>query len=498
MFDSGAFALTHSRLTALGLGLVSAVALPPIHALPVLWLAFPGLVFLLRRQRSWVAAGVIGFCFGLGHHIAGLYWITEAILIEATTFGWLVPLGVPLLAALLALFIVVPCVIAHFAAPTGRSLVLAGAWVLAELARQMVLSGFPWNPLGSVWAMPGLAGDAMIQPASWVGVHGLTLATLMVSFAPLVGRRGMVMAGVTLAVWGGFGLARLAPNPMASQPISIVLVQGNIAQDGKWERERALRNFNRYLDLTRDGVAEARGARTVTIWPETASPFLIDRDPDARAAVVAAAGGPAFIGSLRFDAARRPYNSLMALDIPGSIGAVYDKWHLVPFGEYQPGWFPLPIAFVSGEGFGRGSGPQTWRLPGIPAVGPLICYEAIFPGEGVAADRPEWLINVTNDAWFGNSTGPRQHLAAARMRAVEEGLPLMRAANTGISAGFDAYGRELGRLGMNQAGSLVLVLPGALAPTPAARGRLLIPLGLALGSLATGLIISRWRNHGQF
>ena len=490
----------HARpaLAALVLGLLSAAALPPLHVLPVLWLSLPGLLALLNRAAGWRGVAWVAFCFGVGHHIAGLYWITEAILIEAGTFWWLVPLGVPMLAAVLALFIVVPCLLARLAPENGRFWVLAGLWVAFDIARQFVLSGFPWNPLGSVWAMPGLAGDVMLQPAAVMGVHGLSLLTLLTGFAPLAGRRGMIAACTLLVVWAGWGALRLGSNPAPSTPLTVVLVQGNIAQEGKWERERALRNFKRFLDLTRAGVDTAGNGKTLVVWPETASPFLIDRDADARAAVADAAGGAAFIGTIRFDAANRPYNSLVAVDGPGPVAAIYDKWHLVPFGEYQPGWFPLPIAFVSGDGFGRGTGPQTWRLPGIPAVGPLICYEAIFPAEGVAADRPEWLVNVTNDAWFGNSTGPRQHLAAARLRAVEEGLPLMRVANTGISAGFDGYGRELGRIGMNQAGSIALPLPGALAPTVASRFGLWLPGALALLCIAGGLIIGRQRNTGSF
>src|SRR5262249_31572203 len=156
--------------------------------------------------------------------------------------------------------------------------------------------------------------------------------------------------------------------------------------------------------------------------------------------------------------------------------AIYDKWHLVPFGEYQPSWMPLPIQVVPGGGFASGPGPRTLHAPGIPPAGALICYEAIFPGQVVdETDRPDWMVNVTNDAWFGNSTGPRQHLAAARVRAVEEGLPLLRAANTGITAAFDAFGREQGRIGMGQSGTLLVNLPGKLTPTPFARAGLVIP-----------------------
>ncbi len=481
-------------------GLLSAAALPPVHLIPVLAICFPALLILIDTRPTWRGAAATGFWFGLGHHIAGLYWITEAILIEAGRFWWLVPIGVPMLAAVLALFIVVPCALARLVPPSGRGWMLAGGWVALDMARQFVLSGFPWNPLGSVWAMPGWAGDVMLQPAAWMGVHGMTLITLLIALTPAFGRRAMALGAAGLLLWAGLGAARLAPNPAASRAVQVVLVQGNIAQEGKWERERALRHFEQFLDLTRQGAAAAHTANptalVVPVWPETASPFLVDRDPDARAMIAKATDGIALVGALRFDAQRRPFNSLMAIDGPGPVAAVYDKWHLVPFGEYQPDWFPLPIAFVSGDGFGRGTGPLTWRIPGLPAVGLLICYEAIFPAEVVAADRPEWLVNVTNDAWFGNSAGPRQHLAAARMRAVEEGLPMMRAANTGISAGFDGYGRELGRLGMNTTGTLAIALPGALAATPFARFGLLIPGLLAGVAVSCGLFISRQRRFG--
>ncbi len=481
-------------LSAFVLGLLSAAALPPLHLIPVLFLSLPGLLALISARATWRGAAMMGLWFGTGHHIGGLYWITEAILIEATTFWWLVPTGVPVLAAVLAVFIAVPCAVTRLAPAPARPFVLAGGWVLADIARQFVLSGFPWNPLGSIWTVPGSAGDAMIQPAAWISVHGLTLLTLLLALIPLRA------AAVLLAAWISFGALRLGPNPAPATPITIALIQGNIAQEGKWERAKAVRIFDHYLALTRAARRDHPDGILLPIWPETAVPFLVDADPDARAAIAEAAGGPAVVGALRFDAARRPYNALVALDGPTpdnvspAVTAIYDKWHLVPFGEYQPGWFPLPIAFVSGDGFGRGQGPLTWHLKGIPPVGPLICYESIFPGQIVAPDRPDWLVIVTNDAWFGDSAGPRQHLAAARLRAVEEGLPLMRAANTGISAGFDPFGRELGRIGMNRAASIALALPGKLPPTPFARGGLLIPLLLAGATFAAGLFIARQRH----
>jgi apolipoprotein N-acyltransferase len=299
----------------------------------------------------------------------------------------------------------------------------------------------------------------------------------------------MAAGAAALLIWVGAGLARLhVATPSPPPGLNVVLVQGNIPEGHKWDRAFVRDSFERYLALTRTGMARA-GRPAVVIWPETASPFLLEQDAEARAAIAAAAQATALIGSVRFDVARRPYNSLMALPGAGPPVAIYDKWHLVPFGEYQPGWFVLPIQIVPGGGFAAGPGPLTLHVPGLPPFGALICYEVIFPGQVAdKADRPDWLVNVTNDAWFGNSAGPRQHLAAARLRAVEEGLPLLRAANTGITAGFDAQGRELGRLGMGTEGVLVLALPGRLPPTPIARFGLAVPLLLAALVLLAGAV----------
>ncbi len=474
-------------LAAFVLGALSAAALPPFHIIPMLLVSVPGLLILLDAARSPAVAARRGWWFGLGHHVLGLYWVTEAILYEAARFWWLVPLAVPALAASLALFIAAACFMARLARPGWpRVLALAGAWVLADLARQFVLTGFPWNPWGSVWAMPGSIGDIFIQPAAWISVHGLTLATLLLAATPILGWRWRAAGAGLLVAWAAFGLIRLQQT-VPSLPLTVVLVQGNVAQGQKWNQDLAVRIFRDYLDLS----TEARAAPpAVMIWPETAFPGLLDVDEPARRAIDQATGGvPALIGSIRFDAERRPRNSLFVVLAGGATAGVYDKWHLVPFGEYIPDWLPLPIMVMPGNGFAPGPGPRTLQVPGLPPFGPLICYEAIFPGQIVDRDnRPAWLVNITNDAWFGNSTGPRQHLAAARMRAVEEGLALLRAANTGISAAFDAHGHELARIGMQTAGTLAVALPGALPATLFARFGLWLPAIAGLVALGAGLM----------
>ncbi len=483
-------------LAALGLGALAAAALPPIHAIPALLISVPGLLVLLDSARTPAVAARRGWWFGFGHHLLGLYWVTEAILFEAARFWWLIPLAVPALAAVLALFIAAACLAARLA-PAGwrRAVALAGAWVLADLARQFAFTGFPWNPWGSVWEIPGLVGDVFIQPAAWIGVHGLTLATVLLAATPILGWRWRAAGAVLLVAWGTFGLARLRESMPSPSPLSVVLVQGNVAQGQKWNQDLAVRIFRRYLELT--AAAQTAGP-SVTIWPETAFPGLLAVDEAARQAIERATGeGPALVGSVRFDARQRPRNSLFAVLAGGAIGGVYDKWHLVPFGETIPDWLPLPIMVIPGNGFAPGPGPRTLHVPGLPPFGPLICYEAIFSGEVVdRSDRPAWLVNVTTDAWFGNSTGPRQHLAAARMRAVEEGLPLLRAANTGISAAFDARGHEIGRIGMQTTGTLVVGLPGALPETLFARYGLWLPVMSGSVALAVGLMARRVAAHG--
>ena len=509
-------------LTALGLGALSAAALPPVCAIPVLLLAIPGLLALIDGATGLGAIGLgtaarRGWWFGYGHNLLGLYWITEAILVEAARFWWLVPLAVPALAAVMALFIAVPAALASLARPGWpRALALAGGWVLADLARQFIATGFPWNPWGSVWEMPGLPGDVMIQPAAWIGAPGLTFVTVLLSAVPALGWRWRIAGVAVLVGWIAVGVVRLSA-PLPSPPgLKVVLVQGNVAEGQKWDRVLAARIFEHYLDLTREGIAQAGGDPAVVVWPESASPYLLQTYPEVRAAIAQAAkGAPALVGSVRFDQSDRPRNSLFVVLPDGTLDGVYDKWHLVPFGEYQPSWFPLPIQIVPGGGFQFGPGPRTLHVPGqilgqapgqvrvLPAVGPLICYEAIFPAQVVdETDRPAWMVNITNDAWFGNSTGPRQHLAAARLRAVEEGLPLMRAANTGISAAFDPRGHELTRLGMQRSGVLVVDLPPALPSTLFARFGLPIPgligvLALGLGLLIPGGVVFRTGTPGS-
>ncbi|MBD0273848.1 MAG: apolipoprotein N-acyltransferase, partial [Acetobacteraceae bacterium] len=272
-------------------------------------------------------------------------------------------------------------------------------------------------------------------------------------------------------------------------------------QQVKWREDQRLAIFQRYLDMTEEAKARAAaeapaGATVVAVWPETASPFLLAQDPDAKRLIADALppGGVLLAGTVRGEwgedrILRRVFNSLVALDDRGEVVALADKFHLVPFGEYMPLSGLIPIRMVvGGMDFSAGPGPTRLSVPGVPAFGALICYEVIFPGAVAPSPRPAWLLNITNDAWFGFSSGPWQHLAAARMRAAEEGLPLVRAAQTGISAVFDAHGRRLAFLPLGTAGTLDAELPDALPPTLFNRFGPLIPATLAGMCLLASLV----------
>lgn len=488
-------------VTAAGLGAFAALALPPVHAVPVLLVAIPGLLAMLGAAPGWRRAFWVGFAWGWGFFAAGLYWITHAVLTEVERFWWLVPIAVPALALPLAVFVAGPAALAWRArAGWPRVLAFAGAWVLFELLRGWVFTGFPWNLMGTVWAF----GALPVQAAAWIGVHGMSLATVLLAATPLLGRRAMLGAAAALAGFAAFGLVRLWPAEPAPEPVGILIVQGNVAQELKWREEQRIPILRRYIEATREAALAAlrelpEGHGLVVIWPETAVPFLLADDPEVRQLVAGALPQRAMLlsGTVRAEfgpdrRVRQVFNSLVAIDPAGDVRGVTDKVTLVPFGEYMPFAGLLPIRVVQGGmDFSAGDSLRSVRAGWVPPFGALICYEVIFPASVVPDERPAWLVNVTNDAWFGISTGPWQHLAAARLRAVEEGLPLARAAQTGVSAVFDARGREVARTGLGETGALMAPLPAAREPTLFAR------LGLVLPGLLAVIcfILGWWGRH---
>ena len=492
------------RAGAFVLGALAVLALPPFHAVPVLAVSFTGLAWLVfgpGRPRAafagspvW-AAFAAGWWFGAGFFAAGLYWLANALLMDAARFGWMVPFAIGGLAAGLGLFPAGACALARVApigaqtkeSPVLRILWLALAFVALEWLRGVVLTGFPWNLIGTVWTF----SSVMIQPAAWTGVHGLSFATvLLAAFPAALGwresrdRAGIVVAGVVLgglAVWFAAGWARLgALGPEAAGDVAGVrlrLVQPAIPQNLKWSPDARAGHVVKQVEMSRAPSATSP-APTHVIWAETAIPFYLEREANLRAFIAAAVpeGGALIAGAPRASEPGanpfRVWNSLHVLAASGAIVATYDKAHLVPFGEYVPlrAWVPSSIAKITyGEvDFSSGPGPVALPIPGAPPASPLICYEAIFEGRVVPSQgpRPGWLLNLTNDAWYGISPGPYQHFAAARLRAVEEGLPLVRVANNGISAIVDSVGRVRAELALGREGIVDGPLPVALAPPP--------------------------------
>lgn len=512
---SGVAALKGWRrwLAAAGLGALAAGAMPPVSATPVLLIAFPGLVWLLDGARGAGGAARDGWWFGFGFLVAGLYWIANALLVDAARFGWLVPFAVLVVPAGLAVFVAAGTAFAKLFWARGavRVLALAVSWTAAELLRGHVLTGFPWNLVGYTWSW----SDAMLQGASLVGAYGLSLATVAVAASPAapwepgrgpVGRSAWsapVAAAVLVAVAGAWGAARLGGASDEAHPgVMLRVVQANITRTQKWDPALREENLRRHLALS-----EQPGHQAVThiVWPETAVPFLLSIEPEiaARLGAVVPPGGLLLAGTLRTELGEdgriaNIWNSVQAVDASGALVAAYDKAHLVPFGEYVPLRGMLSALGLGGMlpgalDYSAGPGARTLALSGLPRVSPLVCYEAIFPGAVVpSGDRPDWMLNLTNDGWYGRSAGPYQHFAMARVRAVEEGLPLVRAANTGISAVVDAWGRIRARLDLGETAVLDSPLPVAAPPTLYARYGLAIPLGLwVVCALVLGAI--RWR-----
>lgn len=492
-------------------GAATAAAFPPVGLIPAVF-AVAVLAWAVRVAATDRAAALAGWLWGFGFHVAGLYWIANALLVDGARHGWLIPFAVAGLPAVLGLFTATAAWCARRLAPSGVAfwLALVGCLSAAEWLRGHVLTGFPWNLPAYVWdPVP-----AMLQPAALIGAYGLTLVTLLAAAVPALwldpaaGRRGRILAtagcGLLLCGLASWGWARL---PDAAAPVVdgvvVRVVQGNVEQRDKWDPTLKPRHVLRYLSLSAaatvptvraEGVAPA-AAPTVVVWPETAVAYLLD----AGIAMPGLAGAVPEGGTLLFGAARaegdRVYNSVLALAGDGTVRWAFDKAHLVPFGEYVPfrGILPIDPIVQGSRDFSPGSGPATLALPGAPPVSPLVCYEAIFPGGVVdAGERPGWLLNLTNDAWYGRSSGPYQHQAITRMRAVEEGLPIVRAANTGISFVADPFGRTLAELALGVTGSLDAPLPAALPPTLYSRSGDL-PVLLMIALILAGARIGRAR-----
>jgi apolipoprotein N-acyltransferase len=476
------------------LGAGAAAALPPFDLTPLLAVVFPGLLWLDDGSTGPGASFRLGWVFGFGFFLAGLYWIAAALFVDIDRFWWLVPFAVAGLPAGFALYIGLALLATRLGKDylglpaTARIFAFAITWSAAEWARGHALTGLPWNLIGYAWSGGFPGALALLQSVAWVGIYGLSFVTVLAaSLSAVLGTPGIapvsvvrrwapaIAAALLILVPGIAGAFRLQSMPTVATGTWLRLVQPSIPQSLKWEPAAAQTNFRRLLDLS---AAPAVHPLAAVLWPEAAAPFLLGRDGPARQAIASIVphGGYLITGALRATEPPGPidrvWNSIEVLDGRGHIVADYDKAHLVPFGEYVPlrNWLPFPKITAGTMDLSAGPGPRTISVPGLPPFAALICYEAIFPAAIIdESDRPAWMLNVTNDAWYGQSSGPFQHFAIARTRAIEEGLPLVRVANNGISAVVDAAGRVLARTSLDAVGNVDSALPAPAGRTLYAR-----------------------------
>ena len=527
------------RAVAFVAGAVGALAMAPFDLFPALLAPMVVGVWLLdgasetagarRGALSFAAlraAFGAGWWLGFGYFLAGLWWLGSAFLVEADKFAWALPLGVVGLPIILAIFTGAGFTLARalWRPGPGRILIFAAALTASELARGLLFTGFPWN----VWGM-ALGGNLVLaQAGSLVGLYGLTLLAVAIfaspatladptESAPRRWSRAVTVATLALTALAAFGGLRLTGgNVEAVKGVKLRIMQPNLPQDAKFRPDNKADILRRYLTLSdRATSPRATGLADVThlIWPESAFPFILARDPQALAQIGAAlpAGAVLITGAARVEESAalqsragdnlRYFNSVQVVASGGAILESADKVHLVPFGEYLPfrKWFDQiglrQFVHIPG-GFDAGQRRKALRAPGLPDIAPLVCYEAIFPGEVTpegSAARPGLLLNVTNDGWFGRTPGPYQHLAQARLRAIEEGLPLVRAANTGVSAVIDPYGRILAQLPLGVDAVLDAPLPQRIEPTVFARWPWISPLVLCGAALMLGFLLTRRR-----
>lgn len=460
------------------------------------WLALAGMLGLTalvtaapgRRQAMGIALAA-----GAAHFALALSWIVEPFLIDMATYGWMAPFALALISFGLALFWVAAGWFAARIEGPLRAVAFGGALAAMELARGYVLTGFPWALIGHIWV-----GTWPAQVASLVGPSGLTLMTTLAAALPVAFRaRGLAASVALLGSASAFGLWQLDQPAPPAPGVTLRLVQPNAEQKMKWDPALAAQHFDRLLTLTRAGERP-----DLVIWPETSVPYLLDDSPGLLTEIAAAGGGaPVAIGIQRAEGWRF-WNSLAVVSPTARVEALYDKHHLAPFGEYVPmgdlvfRLFGLrAFAAQQGYGYSAGSGPAVLDLgPKLGQVLPVICYEAVFPQDLRVPARPDWILQITNDAWFGTFNGPYQHLAQTRLRAIEQGLPLVRVANTGISALIDARGRVVDELPLGEAGYKDVALPGPLPATPFSQlGEL--PVLLALIALCGLLLLPRGRSR---
>ncbi len=453
-------------------GAIAALAHAPFYLWPLGPLGLAGLFALFQISGSGRRAFLLGWAGGAGYFAMALFWIVEPFMVDIARHGWMAPFALIFLSAGLALFWGGASTLAHWAGGR-RPLIWIAAFTGTEMLRSYLLTGFPWALIGYVWAPSPAA-----QHAAFIGPHGLTMMALIAAVSLWqIAAHWFVALPTILGGVVVIGLGIMLGKPVAPPPDAPVIrmIQPNAPQHEKWDPDHVLAFFERQLAFTAEPPESTR-APDLVVWPETAIPWLLGNADEPLSMITAAAGGtPVALGIRSVDDGRL-YNSLVLLDQTGTVSARYDKHHLVPFGEYIPlgdlaARFGIHgLAAGEGDGYSAGPGARLIDLPGIGPALPLICYEAIFPQDVRAAPaRPRLLLQITNDAWFGRFSGPFQHLQQARMRAIEQGLPMLRVANTGVSAMIGPKGEILRRIPLGEAGFADAPLPAARAATPYAR-----------------------------
>lgn len=456
------------RLLVLGaLGAMAALGQAPVGAWPLSVLGFALAYGLFRRAAGGRQAAGIGWAFGTGYFLVSLNWIIEPFLVDVARHGWMAPFALLGLSGGLALFWALALGLGR--AMGGGALGFVGGLGLIELARGYVLTGFPWAQPGHV-----LIDTPLLHWASYLGSLGLTALVLLAAvalWAAMTGTRRALLALGAMAILWPVGALLTPEAGAAPEAVTVRLIQPNAPQHEKWDPDKIQGFFDRQLAFS------AAGERPdLIVWPETAVPVMLERAASTLEVISEAAGGvPVVVGLQRRDEMRL-YNTLALVEAGGSVAAVYDKHHLVPFGEYMPYGDHLAqfgihgMAAKNGQGFSSGPGAQVIEMGALGRALPLICYEGVFAQDLRAAPgRADFILLITNDAWFGKFSGPYQHLAQARLRSAEFGLPMVRVANTGVSAMIDATGRITAALPLGEAGWRDAALPPPLPPTLYAR-----------------------------
>lgn len=505
-------------------GAFAVLALPPFDFFAAAFVSFVLLVWLIEGAvaapnagffRRLLPAMKIGWWFGFGYFFAGLWWLGNALLVEAKDFAWAIPLAVILLPAGLALFYALAAGLARiiWTEGVGAIAALAFGFGVTEWLRGFVLTGFPWNPIGHT-AMPT---PLLMQSASIVGIEGMNaLAVFFFALPAVLGlgrhrKRGILLLVLLAAAHIGFGYVRLRDAAEDKKDGLVVrLVQPSINQSEKWDNAARDKIFAKLLALSAAKPVEGAKQPDIIVWPETAIPFLMNERPDAYSAIgdMLQPGQILLAGAVRQEGDRdageevRYYNSLLVIGDNGELISASDKQHLVPFGEYLPmesllRSFGLTEIVNTPGGFSSGGQRKNIILSNGIKLNPLICYEGIFPREIVASDgRADAMVNVTNDAWYGNTPGPYQHLRFTQLRSVEQGMPLLRVANNGITASIDSYGRINDALQLNAIATIDTRISGSLQPTLyVLYGRIIFSFILMALVLIAGLTILRTRSR---